>query len=229
MFDQDGNFVRKFGCYGKGPEQLCFPTGATFLNVDELLVVDALNGRIQQFNIQTGNFVRSFGKRGTGGGPIAIFINDEGNFIVVDYWSGRIQVLVKDGKFVITFGDNDPGKLNQPSGCIYHKNNLIVSNSGNHCLTVFDKSGKFLYKIGEKGEADGQFLFPWGLCVEKYGDHQNLLVCDRNNGRIQQFTMEGRFIGKTIVKLRDPKAIATTPDGRILVCDYEDKKIYILK
>ncbi|RMX55433.1 hypothetical protein pdam_00019364 [Pocillopora damicornis] len=28
--------------------------------------------------------------------------------------------------------------------------------------------------------------------------------------------MEGRFIGKTIVKLRDPKAIATTPDGRIL-------------
>ena len=31
------------------------------------------------------------------------------------------------------------------------------------------------------------------------------------------------------MKLRDLKAIATTPDGRILVCDYEDKKIYILK
>ena len=94
---------------------------------------------------------------------------------------------------------------------------------------MFDKSGMFLYKIGEEGEADGQFSSPWGLCVKKYGDHQNLLVCDRNNGRIQQFTMEGRFIGKTIVKLRDPKAIATTPDGRILVCDYEDKKIHILK
>ena len=96
-------------------------------------------------------------------------------------------------------------------------------------MKVFDKSGKFLYKIGEKGEADGQFLSPLGLCVEKYGDHQNLLVCDSSNGRIQQFTMEGRFIGKTVFRLGDPNAIATTPDGRILVCDYEDKNIYILK
>ena len=111
----------------------------------------------------------------------------------------------------------------------YHENKFIVSDIGNHCLKVFDRSGKFLYKIGEKGEADGQFLFPWGLCVEKYGDHQNLLVCDRNNGRIQQFTMEGRFIGKTVVKLRNPKAIAISPDGRILICDYRDKKIHILK
>ena len=94
---------------------------------------------------------------------------------------------------------------------------------------MFDKSGMFLYKIGEEGEADGQFSSPWGLCVKKYDDHQNLLVCDSDNGRIQQFTMEGRFIGKTFIKQRDPKAIATTPDDRILVCDYEDKNIYILK
>ena len=233
MFDKDGNFVRKFGSYGKGPGWLCYPAGVTFLNDDELLVVDALNGRVQQFNVQTGNFVKSFGKEGTGdaefGGPEGIFINNEGHVIVADYDNNRIQVLDKDGKFMYKFGDNDPGELKRPVGCIYHKNKFIVSDSGNHCLKVFDKSGKFLYKIGEKGKADGQFSSPWGLCVQKYGDHQNLLVCDENNGRIQQFTMEGRFIGKTIVKLRDPKAIATTPDGHILVCDYKEDKIYILK
>ena len=233
MFDKDGNLVRKFGCYGEGPEQLCFPTGLRFVNDDELLVVDDRNGRIQQFNVQTGNFLKSFRKRGTGDGeftgPEGIFINDEGHVIVTDCSDKRIQVLDKDGKFMYKIGDNGPGKLNLPSGCIHHKNKFIVTDFGDNCLKVFDKSGKFLYRIGEKGEADGQFLSPWGLCVEKYGDHQNLLVCDRNNGRIQQFTMEGRFIGKTIVKLGGPKAIATTPDGRILVCDYEDKKMYILK
>ena len=233
MFDEDGNFVRKFGCYGKGPGQLCFPAGVTFVNDDELLVVDDRNGRIQQFNVKTGNFLKSFGKTGTGDGeftePEKIFINDEGHVIVADFYNNRIQVLDKDGTFMYKFGDNDPGKLIQPGGCIYHENKFIVSDAGNHCLKVFDKSGKFLYKIGEQGEADGQFLSPWDLCVEKYGDHQNLLVCDRNNGRIQQFTMEGRFIGKTIVKLRDPKAIATTPDGRILICDYRDQKTHILK
>ena len=233
MFDEDGNVVGKFGCYGEGPGQLAYPAGVTFLNDDELLVVDDENNRIQQFNVQTGNLVKSFGKTGTGdgefSGPEGIFLNDEGHVIVVDHSNSRIQVLDKDGKFMFKFGDNDPGDLYRPIACIYHKNKFIVSDIGHHCLKVFDKSGKFLYKIGEKGEADGQFSSPWGLCVKKYGDHQNLLVCDRNNGRIQQFTMEGRFIGKTIVKLRDPKAIATTPDGRILVCDYEDKKIHILK
>ena len=233
MFDKDGNFVRKFGSYGEGPGELCIPAGLAFLNDDELLVVDDGNGRIQQFNVQTGNFVKSFGKTGTGDGeftrPEGVFINNEGHIIVADCFNNRIQVLDKDGKFMFKFGDNDPEKLKRPSGCIYHKNKFIVTDFGNHCLKVFDKSGKFMYKIGEKGDADGQFSSPWGLCVEKYDDHQNLLVCDRSNGRIQQFTMEGRFIGKTFIKLRDPKALATTPDGRILVCDYTDKKIYILK
>ena len=233
MFDKDGNFVRKFGSYGEGPGELINPAGVTFLNDDELLVVDDSNGRIQQFNVQTGNFVKSFGEEGTGDGefkrPEGISINNEGHVIVADCYNDRIQVLDKDGKFMFKFGDDDPGKLNAPSGCIYHKDKFIVSDSGNHCLKVFDKSGKFLYEIGEEGEADGQFVFPWGLCVEKYGDHQNLLVCDKNNGRIQQFTMEGRFSGKTVIKLKDPRAIATTPDGRILVCDCLGKKLHILK
>ena len=183
MFDKDGNFVRKFGSYGKGPGELFTPAGLAFLNDDELLVVDDSNGRIQQFNVQTGNFVKSFGKEGTGDGefkrPEGIFIDNEGRVIVADYGNDRIQVLDNDGKLMVKFGDDDPGKLNQPSGCIYHKKKFIVSDSENHCLKVFDKKGKFLYKIGEKGEADGQFSSPWGLCVEKYGDHQNLLVCDR--------------------------------------------------
>ena len=233
IFDKNGNFVREFGCHGEGPGQLANPAGITFLNDNEVLVGDDDNGQIQQFNVQTGNFVKSFGKRGTGDGeftaPQGIFISDEGHVIVADCLNNRIQVFDEDGKFMSKFGDNGPGELCEPSGCIYHKNKFIVSDSGNHCLKVFEKAGKFLYKIGEEGEADGQFSHPWGLCVEKYGDHQSLLVCDSDNGRVQQFTMEGRFIGKTVLRLGDPNAIATTPDGRILVCDCKDKSIYVLK
>ena len=233
IFDKNGNFVREFGCYGEGPGQLANPAGITFLNDNEVLVGDDDNGQIQQFNVQTGNFVKSFGNRGTGDGeftaPQGIFTSDEGHVIVADCLNNRIQVFDEDGKFMSKFGDNGPGELCEPSGCIYHKNKFIVSDSGNHCLKVFGKAGKFLYKIGEEGEADGQFSYPWGLCVEKYGDHQSLLVCDSDNGRIQQFTMEGRFIGKTVLRLGDPNAIATTPDGRILVCDCKDKSIYVLK
>ena len=232
MFDKDGNFVRKFGSYGEGPGQLNDPTGVAFLNDDELLVIDDNYGRIQQFNVQTGNFVKGFGKKGIEDGefwsPLGIFINDEGHVIVADYDNNRIQVLDKDGKFMFKFRDDDPGEV-ALHGCIYHQNKFIVSDRGNDCLKVFDESGKFLHKIGEEGEADGQFFSPCGLCVQKYGHHQYLLVCDANNKRIQQFTMDGRFIGKTVTKLIEPIAIATTPDGRFLVSDYENKKIHILK
>jgi len=196
-------------------------------------VADELNHRIQQFNVQTGNFVKSFGKKGAGEGefqnPGSVCVDDEGRVVVADYGNNRIQVLTKDGKLVFKFGDSGAEKLNNPTGCIYHKNMFIVSDCQNNSLKVFDSSGTFLYKIGQRGEADGRLSVPWGLCVEQYGNRQNLLVCDNNNCRIQQFTVEGCFTGKTVTGLQDPMHIATTPDGRILVSDYETKKIHVLK
>ena len=234
IFDKEGKFVRKLGCHGENPGQLKYPAGVTFLNDDEILVADEWNHRIQQFNVQTGNFVKSFGKEGTGDGefqnPEGICMDGEGHAVVADFCNNRIQVLTKDGKPVLTFGDSGPGKLNRPIGCIYHKNMFIVSDNGNQCLKVFDSSGKFLYKIGEGGNADGQLSCPRGLCVEtEYGNRQNILVCDQGNGRIQQFTVEGRFTGKTVTWLQEPLSIATTPDGRIFVSDSTARKVYVLK
>ena len=232
IFDKEGKFVRKLGCYGKNPGQLHNPAGVTFLNDDEILVADDDNHRIQQFNVQTGNFVKSFGKEGTGDGefrnPEGICMDGEGHVVVAEYSNKRIQVLTKDGKPVLKFGDSGPGKLSRPTGCIYHKNMFIVSDWWGH-LKVFESSGKFLYKFGDKGKADGQLSWPWGLCVEKYDNRENLLVCDRDNGRIQQFTVKSRFTGKTVTKLQTPIAIATTPDGRIFVSDSTANKVYVLK
>ena len=223
IFNKEGKIVRKLGCYGKNPGEFDSVAGVTFLNDDEILVADELNHRIQQFNVQTGNFVKSFGKKGTREGefqdPVSVCMDDEGRVVVTEYYNNRIQVLTKDGKSVFKFGDSGSEKLYKPTGCVYHKNMFIVSDCWNHCLKVFDSSGEFLYKIGEKGDADGQFYYPWGLCVEKYGNRQNLLVCDRRNGRVQQFTVEGRFTGKTVTDLQKPTDIATTPDGRILVSE----------
>ena len=158
IFDKKGKFVRKLGCHGENPGQLNSPAGVTYLNDDEILVADKRNHRIQQFNVQTGNFVKSFGNEGTGVGefqnPEGICMDGEGHVVVADYSNDRIQVLTKDGKPVLKFGNSGPGKLYRPTGCIYHKNMFIVSDRLNNCLKVFDSSGKFLYKIGDEGEAD---------------------------------------------------------------------------
>ena len=117
--------------------------------------------------------------------------------------------------------------------CIYHENKFIVSDSDNYSVKFYDNTGKFLYKIREPGEpcqGDEQLLRPWGLCLQKCGDHHNLLVCDTNNGRVEQFTLDGWFTGKTDHKFKNLRGITTTPDGLILASDSgEAKKVYILK
>ena len=161
--------------------------------------------------------------------PNGVCMDGEGRVAVADWGNNRIQVFTEDGEPVFTFGDSGSKKLTCPTGCIFHQNMFIVSDGGNNCLKIFDRSGKFLRKIGEKGKGDGQWNWPCGLCVEKCGDHHNILVCDRKNNRIVQFSVEGPFIGKTFTELQGPFGIATTPDGRILVADYEAKKVYVLK
>ena len=94
---------------------------------------------------------------------------------------------------------------------------------------MFDNTGKFLYKIGEQGEGDGQLLEHYGLCLQKCGNHHNLLVCDTANGRVDQFTVEGCFTGKTVDELQAPIRITTTTDGLIFVTDFKTKKIHTLK
>ena len=54
-------------------------------------------------------------------------------------------------------------------------------------------------------------------------------MCDSRNNRVEQFTLDGRFTGKTITHLPDPTGIATAPDGRILVTSFTANKVYILK
>ena len=233
IIDKEGNCVRKVGCYGNNAGQLNRPADVTYLNDDNIMVVDHLNHRIQQFNVQTGNYVRSFGMEGTKNGefrfPLNVCVDDKGRVIVADCRNNRVQVLSQDGVLLFQFGDSGPEKLNKPSQCIYYKNKFIVSDRDNHCLKVYDNSGKFLYKIGEPGNGDGQLKQPWGLCVQKCGDQCNLLVCNRVNSRVDQFTLEGCFTGKTTDSLQDPTGITTTPDGLILVTDDKTKKIHILK
>ena len=229
IFDKEGNFAQKLGCYGNNVGQFNCPCYVTFINDDEILVVEEWNHRIQQLNVRTGNIVKSFGNKGTGDGeftnPASLCVDGEGHFVVVEFSNQRVQVLSQNGDPVFKFGDSGPEKLGHPTACIYHQNNFIVCDTWNNCLKLFDSKGKFLYKIG----GDGQLNYPWGLCIEKCGTHQNILVCNFSNGQVDQLTMEGCFTGKTVANLQRPITITTTPDGHILVCDLTAKKIYALK
>ena len=228
--DRDGSCLRKLGGYGANSGNFKHPGGVSFLNDNEVLIADELNHSIQHINIQTGTIVKIFGKHGARKGefknPVGVCLDDEGRIVVADGCNHRIQVLSEDGKPISIFVNRHLEKLRYPFSCIPYKEKYLVTDSGNSCIKVFDQSGTFLYKFGKWGDRDGQFKLPRCLLVDSCN---NLLVCDRNNNRVQQFSLDGRFTGKTITDLPSPVGIATAPDGRILVTSGTANKVYILK
>ena len=230
VFDKEGNCLRKIGGEGENSGQFLYPQGVSFSNDNEVLIAEYWNHRIQLLNIKTGTVVKTFGKRGVGKGefqnPRDVCVDDEGRTVVTDYNNNRIQVISKEGKTNFAFGDSGPEKLNHPVGCVPFKNMIFVSDRDNNCVKAFDQSGTFLYKFGKQGNQNGQFNMPYLMHVDS---SNNLLVCDLGNNRVQQFSLDGRFTGKSNAVLRGPVGITTPPDGRILVPSNTDKKVYILK
>ena len=230
VFDKDGNCVRKIGSPGEEPGQFIEPKGVSYLNDKEILVADFGNDRIQHIDYQTGTVVKSFGQCGSQEGkfhgPYNVCLDGEDSIVVTDWGNHRIQVMSKEGESIFTFGDSGSEKLRYPTCCIPYKNMFLVCDSENHCIKVFDQSGTFLYKFGEKGKQDGELNWPIFFLVDS---SDSLLVCEPNSNRVQQFSLDGRFTGKSITHLPCPHGIVAAPDGRILVTSGQEKKAFILK
>ena len=224
IFDKNGKCLRKIGDKG----QFKYPPGVTYLKDNEILIADTNNNRIQQINIQTGTVVKTLGKKGLGIGefnrPIDVCLDEERRIVVTEICSGRIQVISREGGTISIFENIGREKFGVPWSCLPYKNKFFVSDSEDRCIKAFDKSGRFLHKFGKLGSHDGQFNNPKCLLIDSFN---NLLVCDKFNNRVQQFSLDGRFTGKSITYLPYPRGIAVTPDGRILVTT--TKKIFILK
>ena len=212
VFDKNGDCLRKTGGKGSNTGEFQYPNGISFLNDNEVLIADSGNYRLQRLNIQTGTVVKSYGKKGRKKGefswPIDVTVDDEERIVVTERDNNRIQVMSKEGESIFTFGDKGPEKLLWPTCCILYKNRFLVSDTGNHCIKAFDQSGTFLYKFGKEGYQDGKFQTLYDLLV----DSSNiLLVCDFGNNQVQQFSLDGRFTGKSITRLSMPVEITKAP------------------
>ena len=199
VFDKNGDCLRKTGGKGSNTGEFQYPNGISFLNDNEVLIADSGNYRLQRLNIQTGTVVKSYGKKGRKKGefswPVDVTVDGEERIVVTERDNNRIQVMSKEGESIFTFGDKGPEKLLWPTCCILYQNRFLVSDTGNHCIKAFDQSGTFLYKFGKEGYQDGKFQTLYDLLVDS---SNNLLVCDFGNNQVQQFSLDGRFTGKSI-------------------------------
>ena len=115
---------------------------------------------------------------------------------------------------------------------INQRGEVVVTERGRHCVSVFSPSGGKLQSFGTRGSGQGQFNEPCGVAVDGEG---NILVADNGNHRIQKFTAEGQFLeavgtkGHGPLQLNNPSGIAfNAVNSKVYVTEWENCRCHIL-
>jgi hypothetical protein len=90
-----------------------------------------------------------------------------------------------------------------PAGEVY-----VADGYGRQWVHIFSPGLKYIKSFGGRGSNPGQFQTCHGLALDDRTTPARLLVCDRENRRIQRFDLEGNFIDTPATGLRRPCAIS---------------------
>jgi DNA-binding beta-propeller fold protein YncE len=182
VFDDKGNFLRKWGKPGSGKGQLKMPAGIVCEKNGNVIVADAGNNRLQVFT-NDGKFVAEYGKAGSGPGefnkPWGIALDGDGNIYVADWKNHRVQKLSPTGTHLMSIGRH--GELPHPPGsfAVTYLGPFISANPNEERIPA----GILNHPTGVAVDPDGDiYVTDWGnhrLCIfDKDGQPLTHLVGD---------------------------------------------------
>ncbi|MFO1095782.1 MAG: peptidyl-alpha-hydroxyglycine alpha-amidating lyase family protein [Planctomycetaceae bacterium] len=156
-----------------------------------------------------------------------ISVDADDKIWVTDTEHHTIYKFDAEGKLLTTLGQKDkPGlgdnQFNKPTYIVFGLDGhmFIMDGYGNSRIVRYSSDGKFEKTWGDAGDGPGQFKSPHAAVVDRNG---RLVVCDRDNNRIQIFDREGTLLetwtGYT------PFGIAQDQEGRIFISDAKRQQV----
>ena len=162
--------------------------------------------------------------------PHSVQVDEDDNLWLIDDGGHWVQKRSPKGDVILTLGNPDQpaewqggGIFNGPTDIAVHRptGHLFVSD-GYHNSRVhrFDEQGRHVMSWGEPGSEPGQFSLPHGIAVTP-DDH--VVVCDRENFRIQVFDLDGRFVRHW--PMHRPTGISVGPDGLLYIAEAGPRQV----
>jgi DNA-binding beta-propeller fold protein YncE len=146
VLDMQGHVMQTIGKHGSGSGEFYYPT-ELHLDNNNLLVVDAMNFRVQWFG-RNGTAEGLMGQIGDSPGqifrPKGVAVDSENHLYIVDGLSGMVQVFDREGRLLYFFGKRGVrlGEFQLPTGLfIDHDDRVFVVDSFNRRVQVFHYHG----------------------------------------------------------------------------------------
>ncbi len=146
-----------------------------------------------------GHVLRSWG-RGLYKIPHSIRIDPAGNVWTTDAESSTILKFTPQGKKLmqIEVGEQPTGRKSRFVGTTDiafgpHGHLFIADGYGNARILEYSAAGKRIRQWGTPGSGPGQFHLPHGITIDR---DNTIYVADRENGRIQKFDLQGKYLGE---------------------------------
>ena len=101
------------------------------------------------------------------------------------------------------------------------RNEIAVTDAGNHRIQVFSCDGTYLRSFGRKGDKQGELNWPAGIAFDK---NCHIIVVDGDNHRVQVFSEQGEILsqfgeqGSLDHQLQDPYGLSVDSDGNYYCC-----------
>ena len=217
---------------GWNDQRLGAPVGVAWLG-DLVLVSDAGRGELIVFG-PDGRFRRTIAG-GILDRPVGVaYVSDRQEILVGDGGANCVNGIDPDGTLLRTIGGPgvEPGAFNYPTHLCCAHNTLVVADSGNFRIQLFNLNGDFIRAIGTKGDGAGDFALPKGVALDAEG---HIYVVDSHFENVQVFDLEGQLLmafgneGRGAGEFWLPAGLAIDEMDRIWVADSGNRRLQVFQ
>jgi hypothetical protein len=183
-----------------------------------------------------GKFVRSWGKEYKGGAH-GLHLRREGGeefFYLCDFRRHLFAKTTLDGKELWRKwapeqcnGYTNPDEFNPTNIAVAPDGDFYVADGyGKSFIHQYDRDAKYIRSFAGKGKEAGKTDCPHGLMVDLRGEKPVLVVADRGNRRLQNFTLDGRHINFVVDEMHAPCHFHTR--GEVMVLPDLESRVTLL-
>jgi tripartite motif-containing protein 2/3 len=213
LIDEDGNLTHSV----TGMK----PFSVTIAADDRVYVGDRRSRTIRVFDLYGSDVAQWDSDTSSFGWISGIACLRNGNLAIVDRERSKIGVYSAAGEKLREFGAygvNDHQLCMADFVAVDSHDRIIVADSGNHCLKLFDSlNGKLIACYSTRGTDNGCLLWPKGVAVDC---SDNIIVADNNNDRISQFAADGQFIGQLLTSAPRPYHVTCSSNNLLGVTHF---------